>query len=175
MNDDHAFSILEKYFKQGVRSFVLSSKLETLRDRKEVWINMLMLKQLAMMKHKLQPYNFIHHRVTEVTNRELLPFYDQLPDHYQKDLYDYFAFALCNKTVDEKLCRWYDLDIRRLRTLDEFLEAIMLYQSIVAHFSAHLDSKDSKELKESPLKVLTYLTDLSKKVPDFVKFRSVDS
>jgi hypothetical protein len=176
LNEDHCFTILQAYFVRGIKEFILSSKLETLRDRKEVWINALLLKQLAMMKHKLQPYSFIHHRVTEITTCAMLPNYHLIPSDIRKDIYDFFAFALCNKTADAMLTRWYDLDIRRLRTLDEFLEAVMLYQSIVAHFSAHLDPKVKREMDiESPLKVLTYLTDLSKSVPDFVKHRSVDS
>jgi len=176
INEDHCFSILQAYFVRGIKEFVLSSKLETLRDRKEVWINALLLKRLAMMKHKLHENSFIHHRVTEITSCAILPNYHLIPSDIRKDIYDFFAFALCNRSTDAKLIKWYDVDIRKLRTLDEFLDAVMLYQSIVAHFSAHLDPKVRREFDiESPLKVLTYLTDLSKTVPDFVKYRSVDS
>jgi len=175
INEDHCFAILQAYFVKGIKEFILSSKLEKLRDKKEVWINMLFLKQLAMMKHKLHENSYIHDRVCEVTLCALLPNYDKIPYSIRKDLYDFFSMALCNKDVSRKIIEWYSIDIRKLKTLDEFLNAILLYQSIVAHFSSHLDPKDSFEFdKESPLKVLSYLTDLSKSVPDFVKQRQVN-
>jgi len=178
------FAALNQYFVMGVREFTLNPMRDKLRKEKEVWIVMLLLKKLAMMKHKLHPDSFLPLRCAEETLKEILPNYHLIPGEpgswvtagLKKDLFDFFTACMVNRTVQQKLNEWHDIDIRRLDSLEEYIHAIMLYQSIVAHFSAHLGPKKAKVFKEeSPLKVLTYISDLSKSVPDFVKRKSVNS
>nr|UPW42258.1 MAG: putative RNA dependent RNA polymerase [Yunnan mito-like virus 54] len=163
------YSVLRQYWIDGVREFSLPFRLEILRDRKEVWIIMQLLKKLAMAKHTWSEYSFNQDKEALKMLSLMLPDVDLLPEKDLKDLHDFFTMGFVNKSLRRDLKDWYSLDLRHLRTLDDHVSALQLYKSIVAHFEPVRSDTDRKFDVESPLKVLTYIQDISKSLPDFAK------
>jgi hypothetical protein len=91
----------------------------------------------------------------------------------KRDLFDFFTMGMMTDNIFEKLKTFMEYNPRQARTIDELLEKIELYEAIEAHYTVHLDDKKSKKDRklssESPLRVLKHITDLSKKVPDYVR------
>jgi superfamily I DNA/RNA helicase len=78
--------------------------------------------------------------------------------------------GLETKEIRQKQIKWEEFNPRHAN-LDELLDAIQLYEDIESHFKAHfLDKKPELKLGvDSPLRILKHLTDLSKRVPPFVR------
>jgi len=111
--------------------------------------------------------------LSEKTLVYLLPMFKELSPQTKRDLFDLFTMGMMSDNIFEKLKTFMEYNPRRARTIDELLEVIELYEAIESHYTAHLDDKKSKADRklssESPLRVLKYIMDLSKKVPEYVK------
>lgn len=139
-----------------------------------------LLKKLAMRKFHLEPIisDFLHSRLeVEKTLCYILADYSSIPDEI-RELYvlEPFTQLFWNSKLRHLVVRWNDINIRRLSTIDEMVEALEIADAISSHFSAHLkDEKISKAEKlrgltdDSPLRILKYVVDLAKVVPPFVK------
>jgi hypothetical protein len=94
---------------------------------------------------------------------------------FGKDVFDYFSFALHNRSIDYKLSKFLSINFNQLITVDDHLEALELLLSVEAHFSSHLSKRKREVDVESPLKVLSFVSDLSKSVPPFIAERRVEN
>jgi len=162
---------LYKYFVKGIADSSLSSQRELLMKNKEPWIIIHILKKLVMGQHKWK-YSYVQDH-TDKSLDVLLNGQDI--GALRQDLSNFFWAALDNKSIQVKMGKFLNLNFSKFTSLDEHLEALELLLSIEAHFSAHLQKSKRNVDVESPLRVLSYVTDLAKSVPPFVKDRKVEN
>jgi hypothetical protein len=172
------YNTLHDYWIKGIREFSLSAKMERIRDKKEVWLLMTLMGKVMMLKQRKLPSTMNsgldYSDVTNISERTLevlLPMFSSLPGHLKRDLFDFFTMGMLTKEINLKLKDWVEVDARSFKTIDDAIKAIQLYDDIESHYTSHfLDKKRvAKFGHESPLRVLGYLQDLSKKVPPFVR------
>jgi len=169
------YETLHSYWVKANREFKLSSKMEKLRKRKEAWLNIFLMGKILMLQQKKIPSGFDmgtdYSDIKSLKERTLDYLLPLIPEMFRRDTFDFFTMAIFSPKVSLDLDRWRTLNVRKLSTIDELLEAIELYESIESHFNAHFEDKkvERKFSSESPLRILSHLVDLSKKVPPYVK------
>lgn len=96
----------------------------------------------------------------------MVEFKTVISDSLKQDLSDFFSMALVNNSIDAKIGKFRAINPHGIRSIDELIEALELYDGIRSHFESHLLDKKKDFEVDSPLKILGYLKDITKTMPD---------